>query len=412
MKPAKLIKPVEFITLTAFIMLLTALGIDIILPAFDEIRASFNLEPDSAVTAQIVTFFFIGQIARIIFGSLSDRYGRLAILRAGFALYIGGSFAAAAAQNINWMLAARFVAGMGAGALTVVAVASVRDRFVGDKMARVMSLAQTIFLFVPIIAPSIGAAILSIAPWRVVFLTPALLAIIVFVWSFRLDESLPPERRLALNWSSLSISARRIVGNRVFVRYTTITVILFAPFSSYIASSERMIGEMYGRPELFTWIFSGIGIVMAIFTFLNAQLVGRFGARRIMQRLLTVYSITAGALLVITLASQGMPNIYLFFAFIALLHGLHVAVGPNSDALALESLGSAAGMAAAIGGTAFFAIGPILGSLIDRLLIDTVTPLAVGYLVVGLITVTLVYSARVGVESAVVNALGSEGDTA
>jgi MFS transporter, DHA1 family, multidrug resistance protein len=288
-------------------------------------------------------------------------------------------------------------------------VASVRDRFAGDKMARTMSLILTIFLFVPIVAPLLGSAILSVSSWQVVFLTPAIIAVAVFVWSFRLNESLPPERRLKLDRSTLIRSARSIGGNPVFVRYTVITTILFSAFSSYISSSERIISEIYGHSELFVLIFSGVGITMAVFTFLNAQLVGRFGAQHTVRSLVIVYLILASILFGLTLAEQGAPNIYIFFAFVALLQGINVAIGPNSSALALEPLGSTAGMAAAVYGTSFFVVGAIIGSFIDRLLVDSVTPLAVGYLTAGLIAVVLVYSGRASTRPvAVVNVIGSE----
>jgi DHA1 family bicyclomycin/chloramphenicol resistance-like MFS transporter len=405
----KEIRPIEFIALVASIMLLTALAIDIMLPAFADLRQYFHLGQDSTPTAQVVTFFFLGQIGQLIFGPLSDRYGRLLILKVGFVLYIGGCVAAALLPNLGWILAARFVVGMGAASMSVSAVASVRDRYVGDKMARTMSLILTIFLFVPIVAPILGSVILSVTSWQVVFLTPAIIAVAVFVWSFRLNESLPPERRTNLNLPTLIRSARSIGGNRVFVRYTAITTILFCVFSSYIGSSERMISEIYERPELFVWIFAGVGITMAIFTFLNAQLVGRFGARRTVRGLLITYLILACLLLGLTLVLHGTPNVYIFFAFVALLQGINIAVEPNNSALALEPLGSTAGMAAAIYGTSFFVVGAIMGSFIDRLLVDTVTPLAVGYLTAGLLAVVLVYSGHSGSRpAAVANVVGSE----
>jgi DHA1 family bicyclomycin/chloramphenicol resistance-like MFS transporter len=409
MHNTKEIRPFEFIALVACIMLLTALAIDIMLPAFGDLREYFGLGPDSTATAQIITFFFLGQIGQIIFGPLSDRYGRLLILRVGFALYIGGCVAAALLPSLGWILAARFVVGMGAAALTVSAVASVRDRFAGDKMARTMSFILTIFLFVPIIAPLLGSAILSVTSWQVVFLTPAVIAVAVFVWSFRLNESLPPARRLTLDLPTVIRSVRLVGGNPVFVRYTAITTILFSAFSSYISSSERMITEIYGRPELFVLIFSGVGITMAVFTFLNAQLVGRFGARRTIRGLLTVYLILASLLFGLTLVLHGVPNIYIFFAFVALLQGINVAASPNSSALALAPLGSTAGMAAAINGTSFFVVGSIMGSFIDRLLVNSVTPLAVGYLIAGLIAVVMVYSDRASTRPvAVAHVAGSE----
>ncbi len=87
------IKPVEFIVLMAFIMLLTAVAIDIMLPAFGQLRVYLGLAPDSTATSQIVTFFFLGQIGQLVFGPLADRYGRLPVLRVGFVLYIGGCIA-------------------------------------------------------------------------------------------------------------------------------------------------------------------------------------------------------------------------------------------------------------------------------------------------------------------------------
>jgi DHA1 family bicyclomycin/chloramphenicol resistance-like MFS transporter len=391
MRDSKDMRPAEFIVMMAFIMLLTAVAIDIMLPSFGALRADFGLSETSNATSQIVTFFFMGQVGQLAFGPLADRYGRLSVLRIGFVLYIGGCIAAAFAPSLNFIFAARFVVGLGAAALSVGAVTSVRDRFTGDKMARTMSLIMTIFLFVPIIAPIVGAFILSISSWHVVFLTPALIGIAVFVWSLRLRESLPPERRLNLDMPTLVGSARTVLGNWTFVRYTAIVTIMFSAFSSYVSSSEHMISEVFGRPELFTWIFSGIGVTMAIFTFSNAQLVKRFGARRTVRGFLIVNLVLACGLLALTVAMQGKPNIFVFFAVVALLQGIYVGAEPNSSALALEPLGSTAGMAAAIYGTSFFVVGSILGSLIDRQLVNSVTPLAAGYVISGLFAAALVF---------------------
>ena len=227
-----------------------------------------------------------------------------------------------------------------------------------------------------------------------VFLVPAVLGTIVFIWSFRLRESLQPENRLNLDAATITQSVKKVLGNRTFVRYTVIVTIMFSAFSSYVSSSEHIISEIFKRPELFTWIFAGVGATMALFTFLNAQFVKRFGARRTIRTLLLVYLALAGLVLVLTLALHGLPDIFVFFAFVALLQGIYVAAEPNSSALALEPMGATAGMAAAIYGTSFFVVGSFLGSFIDRQLINSVTPLAVGYVISSLIAVLLVYAGR------------------
>jgi DHA1 family bicyclomycin/chloramphenicol resistance-like MFS transporter len=386
--------PKEFIALMACIMLLTALAIDIMLPAFNDLRTYFGLGPDSTATAHIVTFFFIGQIGQIFCGPLSDRYGRIPIMRAGFLLYIIACIAAAFSPTLNGILVARFFVGLGSAAMSVSCTAAVRDRFEGSQMARTMSLILTIFLSVPIIAPILGTAILNATSWQVVFLTPPVFAVIIFMWSLRLRESLPQENRQALNVPAIMHSARRVVGNRVFIRYAAVTTILFSAFSSYISSSERMIGEIYGRHDLFVPIFASIGAVMAAFTFINAQLIERFGSRRTVQGWITLYVILAVALFGLTLVLRADPPIFVFFGAVALLQGINVAAEPNSGALALEPLGSIAGMAAAIYGTMFLVVGATIGSFIDRLLVNSVAPLAVAYFIAGLAAATLVYTDR------------------
>lgn len=385
-------KPAEFIALSACTMMLTALGIDIMLPAFAELRQHLGLKPESTAPAQIISFFFMGQVVQIVFGALSDRFGRLAILRTGFPLYIIGGLAAAFAPSLELMLAARFVAGVGASAVFMTTIAGVRDRFVGDEMARVMSLVFTIFLFTPVIAPFLGIAILSVASWQMVFLTPPLFAVVVFLWSLRLEESLPKDKRSSLNWSSIGQAISKVMGNRTFLRYTAITTLLFTALSSYVASSEHIVGEIYDRPELFAWIFAGIGLLMSMCALLNSKLSSRFGARVAIKWLLIVYMLVGTTLLAYTSIAGDPPNMLVFFAAVAIMLAINLAVEPNSSALALQPMGNMAGMASAIYGTCFFFVGAALGSIISLLLADGVLPLVIGFFVFGLIAVVLVLS--------------------
>lgn len=384
----------EFIALSACTMMLTALGIDIMLPVFGAIRAHFGLSDTSTATAQIVVFFFLGQAAQIIFGALSDRFGRLAILRAGFPLYIIGGVAATFAPSMHMMFAARFIAGVGASAVFATTIAGVRDRFKGDQMARIMSLIFTIFLSTPVFAPFLGLAILSISSWRMVFLTPPIFAVIVFIWSLRLEESLPRERRNSLTRSSLIYSIKAVLSNKVFVRYTCITTILFAGLSSWVSSSEHIVSDIYRRPALFTWIFAAIGLWMAISTFINSRLSSTYGARRTIKWLLIIYTSIAAVLLFSAFSFGDPPRMIVFFIAIAMLMGINLAVEPNSSALAMEPMGQMAGMASSIYGTIFFFIGASLGSIISNLMKEGVFPLIISFFLIGVSTLLLVFTDR------------------
>ncbi len=383
-------KSAEFIALSGCTMTLTALGIDVMLPAFAEIRSHFGLEAGSTETAHIITFFFMGQIAQIIFGTLSDSYGRIPILRIGFPLYIIGGIAAAIAPDLPTMYAARFVAGMGASSLLMITVAGVRDRFVGDQMARIMSLIFTIFLFTPVAAPFLGIAILSFSNWQAVFLAPPAFAVIIFFWSLRLKESLPPNQRIRLSWRNIAASVKTVITNLVFIRYTTITTLLFTALSSYVSSSEHIIGEIYGKPGWFAWIFAGMGLLMASFTYVNSWLTGRFGARRTIRGLLLVYFAVSAALLLATLVYGDPPAMILFFIPLCVLMALNLAVEPNSSALAMEPMGEMAGTASAVYGTCFFFVGASLGSIISELMVHKVMPIVVSLVIIGFVCVILV----------------------
>lgn len=381
----------EFIALSACSMMLTALGIDIMLPVFDKVRVYYHLSADSTATAQIVVFFFLGQIAQVVFGILSDRFGRLAILRIGFPLYIIGGIAATFAPNIVTMFAARFIAGMGASAVFMTTIAGVRDRYVGDQMARILSLIFTIFLSTPVFAPFLGLAILSVSSWRMVFLTPPLFAVIAFLWSLRLEESLPKERRSSLVFADISKSIKDVFTNKTFLRYTAITTILFSGLSSWVSSSEHIVSEIYKRPQLFAWVFAGVGLWMAVCTLINSRLSLRYGARRTLRGLLMAYTITAAFLLVCTFLFGNPPQLVLFAVTVALMLGINLAVEPNSSALAMEPMGNAAGLASSIYGTSFFFIGAAAGSVISGLMQFSVLPLIVGFFTIGITTLALAY---------------------
>lgn len=392
--PTLKMKSSEFITISACTMMLTALGIDIMLPVFSEVRKHFGLPQDSTVPSQIIGFFFMGQVAQIIFGILSDRFGRLAILRLGFPLYIIGGVGAAFSPNLTIMFAARFVAGVGASAVLMTTIAGVRDRYVGDEMARIMSLIFTIFLFTPVIAPFLGMAILSVSSWQMVFLTPPLFAVVIFAWSLRLEESLSSDKRADLNVRIVIANIKQVIKNSSFIRYTTIATLLFTALSSYVASSEYIVGEIYERPELFAWIFAGIGLGMALFSFVNSRLSIIYGARRTIRFMVLAYALTTVVLLVCTLTMGDPPDIRLFFLAIAFLMALNLAIEPNSSALAMEPMGNMAGLASSIYGTLFFFIGATLGSVISYLTAQSVLPLVFSYFIIGLAIVVLAFTDR------------------
>jgi MFS transporter, DHA1 family, multidrug resistance protein len=381
----------EFIAFSACSMSLTALGIDIMLPVFADVRQHFNLPSNSPATALIIVFFFMGQTAQLLFGTLSDRFGRVAIFRSGFLLYIVGGLIATYSPTLELMFVFRFIAGVGASAVFMTTIASVRDRFVGDAMARIMSLIFTIFLLTPVFAPFLGLAILSVSSWKMVFLTPPLFAIIVFLWSTRLDESWSSDMRVEWNFRQISQSIREVFRNTTFVRYTAITTLLFSGLSTYVANSERIVSEIYHEPNLFAWIFAAIGLLMCVATLINSRASQKFGALKVIRTLLIIYTIIAGVLVAITLIRGDPPSMVVFFVFVGFLMAINLAIEPNSSSLALQSLGKIAGTASAVYGTCFFFFGSVIGWGISYFLSSGLLVLVAGYFLIGVLALVLVF---------------------
>ncbi len=375
----------QFIALVAAIMAMGALGIDLILPVFDEIRAHFGLAADATDVAQIVTVYFLGMATgQIFYGPFADRFGRKPVLYVGMTIYMLGAIGSALAPTLSIMLISRFVWGLGAAGPRVVAVAVVRDVYEGKAMARAMSFIMAVFILIPIVAPSMGAAIAALGSWQLVFWFAVAYTIVVGLWATRLPETLAAENRRELRLRPMLDAGREVITNRQTIGYTLAMAFLFGAFSSYLASSELIVGEIYGYPGAFPFIFGALAAGMGIAMLTNTKLVGRLGVRGTVRRAIAGYTTLAMGLLALTLLTDGTPPFLLAMIGLSAVLIMHATMIPNLNTLAIEPLGHIAGMASAIIGTISLAGGALLGSLVDRAMNDTITPLVVAFVVYGL----------------------------
>lgn len=166
----------EFVGLVALMMAVTAISIDNLLPAFPAIQAQFGVADPNSLQLLIYVYMIGFGIAQIVYGPVSDTYGRRRVLLVSLAIYVAGSCLAMVAPSFEWLLAARVIQGIGAAGGRVLSTAIVRDRFAGREMASVMSLVMMVFLIVPMIAPAIGGAMLALGSWHYVFISMLVLA--------------------------------------------------------------------------------------------------------------------------------------------------------------------------------------------------------------------------------------------
>lgn len=375
----------------AMIMAVGALAIDIMLPTFGAVRTEYGLGADSTAPAAIVTFFFLGlAAAQVFFGPLADRFGRKPVLYAGLALYVVSALAATLAPTFEMVLISRFVWGVGAAAPRVVALSVVRDSYRGEAMARTMSIIMSIFVLVPVVAPSIGAAILSVATWRWVFGTCALAAVLLGLWARRLPETLAPENRLPLRFDSIRAAGQTVVTNRQTVGYMMAMTFLFGVFMSYLASSELIISDVFDRAEQFPYVFGGLAALMGAAMLVNAGVVARIGLRRMVHGVMVGYVMGSAALVVVAVVSGGVPDFWIFVVVLAVTLSMHAFLIPNFNTLAMNPMGQVAGTAAAVIGTVSTALGAGLGAILDRLYDGTVLPFSLGFLAYGLVAAAFV----------------------
>jgi DHA1 family bicyclomycin/chloramphenicol resistance-like MFS transporter len=367
----------EFIALVTALMAMTALGIDLMLPAFPDIRAEYGMAADSTKVAWIVTAYFLGMsIGPWLYGPLSDRIGRRRPLYAGLVLYMIGASMAALAPTWTLVVVARFIWGVGASGPRSLAVTMVRDRHKGDVMARLMSMIMAVFMLVPILAPALGSGLIHVLPWRAVFWFPAVIAVVMMVWVRRLPETLRPENRRAFSVRSVASAGREMVTHRQAMGLTLAMTFLYSTMTAYIASVEVIVGDVFGLTAWFPLIFASIAVLFAANSLFNARLVRRIGVIRLVRRMSLVGIGAASALFAVSLLHGGKPNFWLFAIALAVALPLAQGLTPNCNSAAMDPLPHVAGTASAIIATFTTAGGAVLGGVAANAFDGTVRPFA------------------------------------
>lgn len=384
-----------FVALTAALMATNALAIDSMLPALAEMAETLGIS-EANDRQWIVTAYLLGfGVAQIVYGTLSDRYGRKPVLMLGLALYVVASIAAAFAGSFGVMMLARVLQGVGAAATRVLAVSIVRDCYSGRDMARVMSLALIVFLAVPILAPSIGQVILWFAPWRWIFGVLTIFGAVVMLWTaLKLPETLSPGDRKPIAFASVTAAFRITLTTRIAVGYMLAMAFIVGGLFGFINSAQQVFVDVFRAPEWFTTIFALIAGAMAVAALLNARIVGRLGMRRVSHgALLGFIGLTSAHAVMAITGHETMVSLALFQGGAMFCFGL---LAPNFGAIAMDPLGHVAGTASSVQGFVTTVGGALIGFWIGQHFDGTVVPLTLGYALCGLVALGFVLVAERG----------------
>jgi MFS transporter, DHA1 family, multidrug resistance protein len=371
----------EFIAMSAMMFATIAFSIDAMLPALPVIGA--ELTPDSPNQAAfIITAFVLGMgIGTFFVGPLSDAFGRRRVILAGGALYLLGALFAWAADQLEMVLLARLLQGLGAAAPRVVGLAVVRDLYSGREMAKITSFVMMIFTLLPALAPTIGAVVISMGGWRAIFIVFMLFASLSIGWyMLRQPETLPPNLRRPIRADTMIAAMREVFSNRMVVLSIAVQALVFSVLFMVLSSTQQVFAQYFGRGETFHIWFGVIALCAGTASIANARLVVRLGMRYLISIALTVEMILA-VIMVVLLWTGVLPAGVEFAAYvlwsIALFGLMGLTVG-NLNALAMEPMGHIAGLAASIIGAVATVISVVLAAPVGLAFNGTPVPMAIG----------------------------------
>ncbi|WP_319463920.1 multidrug effflux MFS transporter [Micromonospora sp. RTP1Z1] len=352
------------LTLLVLLGTLTAIGplsLDMYLPAFPAMTR--DLGADQAGIQLSLTTCLIGlAFGQLVTGPLSDRWGRRRPVLVGVTAYALLALVCAIAPNAPALAAARFAQGFAGGMGVVVARAVVRDLYAGRAAAKYFSRLTLVFGVAPVAAPSVGSLVLRFGSWRAVFVTLAVIGLLLAAAvAWRLPETLPAERRSTGGLAGTARTMRSLFADRVYLGYALTQGFAFAGLFAYISGSSFVFQDVFGvSGGTFSLIFGLNALALVATGQVNARLLDRFSPRRLLVATLLVSAVAAVGVLTGALADSLAVVAVTLFAFVGSL-GM---VMPNSTALALDKHAGHAGTAAALMGGIQSVVGALAAPLV------------------------------------------------
>jgi len=377
---------VEFIITIALMTASIALGIDSMLAALPKIGEALSVT-NANDTQLVIGVYFLGfGVSQLVFGSLSDTFGRRKILLGGLVFYAITMFAASWTASFATLLMLRFAQGIGGAAVRITTMAVVRDCFGGREMAQVMSYVMIVFMIVPILAPSIGQLIATYAGWQWIFILLGSAGTILFFWALtRMKETLPLDERLPLSVHSVYEGFKTVLTNRITCGYMIGTMLFTGVISAYVMSVQQVFGEVYGLGEWLPLAFGATAAGIAVANFANGFFVRSFGMRRISHAAMIGFTLLAG--LGYLIALNGRPDFVVAYVLFSLMLMMFAVIATNFTAICLEPMGHLAGTATAITGFVSTTGGALAGGAVGQMFDGTVLPLFGGFALFGALTI-------------------------
>ncbi len=277
--------------------LITPLSLDMYTPAVPHMTNHFNTNA-STVNLTLVGYYLFFSVGLLIFGPISDKHGRRPILMGGMAVYTVGSALCAMATSIWALIAFRVVEALGAGAVSAVSTAVVKDAFYAERREAVLSVVQVMFVIGPVLAPVVGAFIVRVADWRVTFWVLAAVGALCFVLTVLFKETLPENERYQGSVLGSLCNLGVVAKNKGFTSFLLIVGTLNLPFMAYIAVASYVYIDFFGLDEMgYSLYFAIAALLTALGPFIWLVAQKFMDARRFTNIILTIAGLSGVAML-------------------------------------------------------------------------------------------------------------------
>lgn len=345
-----------------FLFTLSAISIDIMLPALDVMRAA--LDTTSTAAKFTITFYLIAFGAgQLFFGPLADRFGRRPAIIAGIVLYLAGAVVCVAAVNIQMLLAGRLLGGFGAATGQVVGRAIIRDLFSGVELARNMALGMMIFSIGPLLGPLFGYGLVELAGWRSVFVALCVFSLgLLLAAVFWFQETIVAPNPRAQQPKVFAANLKLFFGNRISLSYFLLGSWVAISMYFYLANAQQIFAQGFGIGGLlFVVLFASQGFGIILGQLINRRLLAQFGTVNMIAVATTL--LTAVTLVIAVTVHARWLNGYGFAALMFLYSIGFLVVLSNATALAISQHGKMAGFASSVLGFGAGVIGGVCASM-------------------------------------------------
>lgn len=351
-RPQKNLGPLGLTVLLVVASLMTPLSLDMYTPAVPHMAEHFNADAGT-VNLTLVGYFLFFAVGLLVFGPLSDRCGRRPVLLAGMAAYTAASALCALSFDIWMLVAFRVMQALGAGAVSAVSTAVVKDAFAADKRETVLTVVQVMFVVGPVLAPVVGALVLQVADWRMTFVVLAAIGAACCVFAVLFEETLPREERFGGSVLRSLGQLGAVARNKGFSAFLCIVGAYNLPFMAYIAVGSYVYISFFGLSELAYSLYFALAALLTVAGPLIWLKASKHVSARSFTTFLTAVALCSGAAMLLV----GQRGPALFCATFLVFAVTEACIRPYSTNILLSQQEGDTGAASSLINFAHTAIG-------------------------------------------------------